>query len=81
MLGSGCRYSSIMHCVLDVVRAVGGHREQLRCVEFGSLRVRESLHLSSHTGLMQVLPGLPLADPKRECQSLCRKPHKRQRQP
>ena len=24
----------------------------------------ESLHLSSHTGLMQVLPGHPLADPK-----------------
>ena len=25
-------------------------------------RGRESLHLSSHTGLMQVLPGHPLAD-------------------
>ena len=35
-------------------------------------RERESLHLSSHTGLMQVLPGHPLADPIRECQSLCR---------
>ena len=29
------------------------------------------LHLSSRTGLMQVLPGHPLADPIRE-QSLCR---------
>ena len=24
------------------------------------------LHLSSHTGLMQVLPGHPLADPRRQ---------------
>ena len=30
-------------------------------------RGREVLHLSSHTGLMQVLPGHPLAGPKREC--------------
>ena len=28
---------------------------------------RESLHLSSHTGLMQVLPGHPLADTITEC--------------
>ena len=45
------------------------------------LGVRESvLHLSSHTGLMQVLPGHPLAVPSRECQSLCREPQKRQGQ-
>ena len=30
-------------------------------------RERESLHLSSHTGLMQVLQGHPLADPITEC--------------
>ena len=30
-------------------------------------RERESLHLSSHTGLMQVLPGHPLADTITEC--------------
>ena len=29
---------------------------------------------------MQVLPGHPLADPKRQCQSLCRNTQKRQRQ-
>ena len=36
--------------------------------------------LSSHTGLMQVLPRHPLADPKREWQSLCRTTQKRQGQ-
>ena len=30
-----------------------------------ALAEREVLHLSSHTGLIQVLPGHPLADPKR----------------
>ena len=30
-------------------------------------RERESLHLASHTGLMQVLPGHPLADSITEC--------------
>ena len=35
---------------------------------------RESLHLSSHTGLMQVLPGHPLADPRQHAMLESAKP-------
>ena len=46
----------------DMVEGSGGERERER--ELFRERV---LHLSSQTGLMQVLPGHPLADPIREC--------------
>ena len=46
------------------------HRDTVRQARGARLeRERESLHLSSHTGLMQVLPGHPLADTITECSS------------
>ena len=49
-------------------KRIGMPITQLRTsLESVSPRERESLHLSSHTGLMQVLPGHPLADTVTEC--------------
>ena len=68
--------------VLVLLRPACVHRLNSRLLEQREReRERERvLHLSSHTGLMQALPGHPLADPKRECQSLCRTTQRRQGQ-
>ena len=57
------RWWYIVTVVLNIECRKPGQHQHTRERE----RERERVHLSSHTGLMQVLPGHPLADTITEC--------------